>query len=106
MVASNARRSASRRSGGTPGVVKKGRAHLGRVHDRAQDLALLVGAGQLDRGRQVGKLLVSLERELHQQRDVLVLDPGGMATFTAVHEVEWPSTSPRSTASMASFDPR
>ena len=108
------------RHGGVEGAAQRGQpvgrharrreergADLGRIHDRAQHGPLLVVAGELDGGRNVGQLGVPLERELHQRsRRSCRAIQSGWATFSAVQEVEWPSTSPRSTASMASFEPR
>src|SRR4026207_545398 len=103
-VASKARRSASTRSLGTLGVVKKagpisvavitarrirgwawvlGRvgggdesgADVGGVHHGTEDLALLVGFGELDDGRDIGKLGVLLQRELHDDVDLLLRPP-------------------------------
>ena len=66
--------------GGDAGRGEKGGADLGRIHDGAEDRALLVVAGELDGGGNVGEFGVPLERELDEE--------SGWATLSAVHEVE------------------
>ncbi len=105
MVASNARRRAVRRSAGTPGVVKKA-----VPTSVAFMIALRIARSSSLRASSTavgtsGSSAWRLSANCTRIATLASRSQSGWATLSAVHEVECPSTSPRSTASMASFDP-
>ena len=104
-MASKARRNAASRSGGTPGVVKKAAPTSAATMMALSTCFSSVVTREIDGGRDVRQFGMPVQRELHEDGDLLLGHQSGWPTLTAVQEVEWPSTSPRSTASCASADP-
>jgi hypothetical protein len=105
MVASKARRNAWTRSEGTEGAVKKAvPISVAFITARKTWRSSSLRASSATVGTS-GSSGCFLSANCTMMLMVFSGRQVGCATFTAVHDVEWPSTSPRSTASWASFDP-
>ena len=83
IVAMNALRSASARSGGMFGGADERPAHHLAREDQPQDLPLLVGLGEIDDQRHVRQVGMLVERELHQDGELLLVEPFLVGRFHA-----------------------
>ena len=75
MVASKARRSASTRSGGTSGVVTSGARDRGVGRDECRAPCGRPRSWRAPHQRHVGELGIPLQRDLHQDDDLLLREP-------------------------------